>query len=212
MPVEGEPLYASCGIGMDGPVGPEGAAAEALRRSFAALRRYSSGRVVVSKRIANNRRIPFLANAFPGARFVSLVRDGRAVAYSLARVDWWEDAYLPWYGGTPRQWRERGGDPWEACALNWVHDLRDVEEGLGAVPDEAVMRLRYEELIADPLPTIRRVGGFAGLGPSDEWEMSLEGLRFPDRNEAWRTGLDAKAVETVTRVQASELEAHGYGG
>ena len=34
-------------------------------------------------------------------RFVVLVRDGRAVAESLSRVDWWETNHVWWYGGTP---------------------------------------------------------------------------------------------------------------
>src|SRR6266542_3077460 len=52
-----------------------------------------------------------LVEAFPRARFVNLIRDGRAVAYSLSRVDWWEDGVVWWYGQTPRRWREEGRDP-----------------------------------------------------------------------------------------------------
>src|SRR6266542_2501848 len=52
---------------------------------------------------------------------------GNAYAYSLSRVDWWEDGVVWWYGQTPRRWREEGRDPWELCALHWVRELAAVE-------------------------------------------------------------------------------------
>src|SRR6202035_2477728 len=102
--VEGEPLFRHCGM-VQFEWEHEATPLEqqkALRRSFSAIRRSSGAVVVVNKRIANNRRIPQLLAAFPDARFVSIVRDGRAVAYSLSRVDWWDDDIVWWYGGTPR--------------------------------------------------------------------------------------------------------------
>src|SRR6266498_5009042 len=88
MPVEGEPVYRRCGVGCGAAGVPERQVAE-LRRRLEAIQRWSGGDLLVSKRIHNNLRIPLLAEAFPRARFVNLIRDGRAVAYSLSRVDWW---------------------------------------------------------------------------------------------------------------------------
>ena len=75
--------------------------------------------------------IPALAELFPRARFVSIVRDGRAVACSLSRVHWWPDLTVWWYGGTPGRWQEEGRDPWELCARHWVRELAVLEQGLG---------------------------------------------------------------------------------
>ena len=61
-------------------------AADRLRTAFARVQASAGGDCLVSKRIANNRRIPVLVEAFPDARFVNLVRDGRAVAYSLTAI------------------------------------------------------------------------------------------------------------------------------
>jgi hypothetical protein len=151
MPIEGEPVY-------------DPAQAARLRRAFAGLQRWDGGTVLITKRIANNQRIPLLAAAFPESRFVDLIRDGRAVAYSLSRVDWWEDGVVWWYGDTPRRWRERGGDPWELAARHWVRELGSIEEELRGIAPDRRLEFRYEELVrgASPGPAagrpLRRLG------------------------------------------------------
>ena len=206
MPVENEPVYRHCGIA-EGPTGghSEDTQGDRLRRAFAGLRRWSGGRVLISKRIANNQRIPFLSAAFPTARFVHLIRDGRAVAYSLTRVDWWEDGVVWWYGDTPRRWRERGGDPWELAAIHWVRELASIGEGLGAVAPERQLELRYEELVADPVAVLRRVADFAGLADDPGWVAELGRLRYPNKDEAWRERLAPDARERVETIQREEL-------
>jgi Sulfotransferase family len=216
MPVEGEPLYEHCGIGRGAVASAaEGAQAESeqaacLRRVFAGLRRWSGGRVLISKRIANNQRIPFLVEAFPHARFVHLIRDGRAVAYSLSRVDWWEDGVVWWYGDTPRSWRERGGDPWELAATHWVRELASIEDGLRSVPAERQLELRYEALVEAPAATVTRVARFAGLGDRPRWRSELDRLSYPNRNEAWRDRLTPEARQRVEAIQRTDLVRLGH--
>jgi hypothetical protein len=212
MPVEGEPVYGRCGIRKPG-AGDVVAAEDPERRLRAmmhTIRRSAGGRVLVSKRIANNLRIPLLARAFPEARFIEIVRDGRAVAHSLSRVDWWEDSYVWWYGGTPKSWRAEGRDPWEMCARNWVEELAEIEAGLVGVPHQQVLRVRYEGLVEDPVSVLADVAAFAGVGESRRWREGLTRLRHPNRNETWRTKLDPDVVRTITSVQAERLREHGY--
>jgi hypothetical protein len=166
--------------------------------------------VFINKRIANNRRIGLLRTAFPDARFVALVRDGRAVALSLSKVDWWETSIVPGYGDTPARWRAGGGDPWELCARNWVEELDAMEAGLASVEPSDVLRLTYEGFVDDPATSLDRIAAFAGLGPDAAWRRSVRGLRFPNRNESWKRELDADALATITRVQAEHLARYGY--
>jgi hypothetical protein len=214
MPVEGEPVYQHCGVGVGGPAGrrSEDEQAACLRGAFAGIRRWSGGRVVISKRIANNQRIPFLAAAFPGSRFLHLVRDGRAVAYSLSRVDWWEDGVVWWYGDTPRRWREQGGDPWELVATHWVRELASVGEGLRAVAAERQLELRYEQLVGEPVTALRRAARFAGLADDPGWLAELGRLRYPNKDEAWRERLTPEARDRVEAIQRAELLRLGHAG
>lgn len=211
-PVEGEPVYRRCGVGQVGQWPPDPGQLARLRRSFGALGRYAGGSLLVSKRIANNQRIGLLAAAFPGARFVHLIRDGRAVAYSLSRVDWWEDDVVWWYGNTPRHWREEGGDPWELCARHWVQELAAIEEGLRAVPPDQQLAVRYEELVDRPVASVKRVAAFAGLPDDDRWAAELARLRYPNRNEAWREELPADVSARIEHLQLRELHRLGHVG
>lgn len=211
MPVEGEPFFNRHGIAPPGG-GSSAAAAgpSTLPAAVAAVTRAAGARVFVSKRIANNWRVRQLAEVFPSARFVELVRDGRAVAYSLSRVDWWEDSELVWLPGTPADWHRQGMDPWELCARNWVAELDAIAEGLGAVPADRRLRLAYEDFVAAPLETLEEVARFAGLGPSTEWRRRLGELSFPDRNETWRARLEPAVARSIEAFQQTHLKANGY--
>jgi hypothetical protein len=211
MPVEGETVFTWAGLTEDPALArPAPGRDEAIRSNLRSVVRWGGGRVLVNKRIGHNRRVPLLASAFPAARFVHVVRDGRAVAASLAAVDWWPDLTLWWHGGTPRGWAERGGDPWEVCARHWVQEVEVVSRSLSAVPPAAVLQVRYEDLVGDPARTLERVRAFAGLRADERWEREWRRLRFPDRNQRWRQVLDAQEQERVTAVQAPTLAALGY--
>jgi Sulfotransferase family len=210
MPVEGEPMFAACGIPDTGQPPDAPRSAEALRAAVRRIGDASGGSIFVNKRIANIRRIPFLADTFPGARFVALVRDGRAVALSLSTVDWWPTHEVPWYGGTPTRWAAEGRDPWELCARNWVEELEAMEEGLGQIAPSRILRLSYEELIADPIRQLDAIAAFGGFTPDAGWHERVEALSFPDRNDRWRSSLDVEALATIEQIQELTLKEYGY--
>ena len=174
--------------------------------------RYSGGRVFVSKYLTNNHYIPALTELFPSARFVSIVRDGRAVACSLSRVHWWPDLTVWWYGGTPGRWQAEGRDPWELCARHWVRELAVLEQGLAAVPAAQRLDIRYEALVAEPLATMRQLAAFAGLADCREWMQELARLRYPNRNERAVSQLDPQVRGRIEAVQGDDLRRLGYLG
>jgi hypothetical protein len=209
-PVEGEPVYTRAGV--ERPGGPPPASVDprtALPAAFDSIRSLGRGSCFVSKRIANNLRIPLLHEVFPKARFVVLVRDGRAVADSLSRVDWWGSSLVWWYGGTPERWRAEGKDPWEMCARNWVEELAAIDEGLRVVPEEQVTRLRYEDFVVEPMSGFQRIGEFVGLRDDAGWRGSLAALPITDKND-WRARLEPSVVERITAIQRIGLDRYGY--
>ena len=210
-PVEGEPVYTRAGVPRPG--GPAPARVDprrALPASFDSIRSLGSGSCLVSKRIANNLRIPLLHQVFPDARFVVLVRDGRAVADSLSRVDWWDSSFVWWYGGTPQRWMAEGNDPWEMCARNWVEELDAIEEGLQDVPEEHVTRLRYEDLVADPTNSFQRVARSVGLPDAARWRRALAALPIADKNDGWKGRLAPPVADRITAIQHDALGRYGY--
>lgn len=102
----------------------------------------------------NFRRIRALLRMFPEARFIHLVRDGRAVAASLLPLDWGPNNVL------------HAAEFWMArCAL-----------GLAAELDQGptrVLRVRYEDVLRTTEASLRRIATFAGL----EYEAAMESGR-----------------------------------
>ncbi len=198
-PVEGAPVFERHGFDAD-----------ELRAAFNDIARFSGGTTVITKRIENNGRIPLLAGVFPNARFVMIIRDGRAVAYSLSKVDWWPQGKIWWLGSTAEEWAKKGGDPWELCAREWVEEQRRVEAGLAQVAPERVLIVTYENLVANPIQELVRMASFAGLEASPRWESALRRIEFPNRNERWRSALPPEVVATIKSIQGEELRRHGY--
>lgn len=212
-PVEGEPLFRRAGLGeaeisdlSDAPA----KAVDELRRTFRAIQRYSGGRHFVNKRVANNRRIPLLAEAFPNARFLEVVRDGRSVAQSLAAVDWWPESTIWWNGMTPVQWEAEGRDPWELRARSWVEELKVTSRGLSSVAPNRVMKVSYEDFVAHPTELLAEIKGFADLPDSDRWMYAVSRCRCRRCEENWRDQLSPGAIATIESVQSEMLRLHGY--
>jgi hypothetical protein len=85
-----------------------------------------------------------------------------------------------------------------------------VEAGLATVNPQHVMRLTYEDLVADPQDELGRIARFAGLAESPEWVARLGRLQFPNRNEAWRAKLEPDVRERIESFQAEELRRYKY--
>lgn len=206
-PVEGEPLFARRGVTEWGAGTTVDDGQRRLASDLERLAHAAGGRVLVSKRIGHNRRIPLLAEIFPDSRFVVISRDGRAVARSLMGVDWWPETDIWWWGGTPRDWEGQGHDPLELAALHWVQEVEAIEQGLTALPRRRVLRVTYEALVRSPIDVLEGTAAFAGLGDDPRWRRELDLVRFPDRNgHAGRSAVDTR----VSQIQSGTLRSLGY--
>lgn len=211
-PVEGHRLFSRLGASFPESPGKVGTIdADRLRRQIDVITRRGGGSVFVSKRVINNWYLGQLDAALPRARYVHVLRDGRSVAASLQRVDWWQTSIVPWWGGTPEQWRAEGRDPWELVAATWVKETEVVDEFLEAAPSSRKLTVRYEDLLADPTAVLADVARFAGLDDDPAWTAEIASLRFPkDKARAWEESLDGEALQVVAGVQGSLLAQHGY--
>jgi hypothetical protein len=154
----------------------------------------------------NFRRALTLVRMFPEARFIHLVRDGRAVAASLLPLDWGPNNAFE----AAEFWMAR-------CAAGLA-----AESQLGP---ERVLRMRYEELLGDTASTLARVASFAGL----DYEVAMaegSGLQpnryherqhrlvghppDPSRVDNWRKSLAPRQVEIFEAEAGEFLTMLGY--
>lgn len=213
-PIEGEAVYERCGIPLTPQPGqqPDALACRRLAQAFETLRRWAGARVLVTKRTANNRRIPWLQQAFPQARYIHLVRDGRSVAHSLLRVKWWDDHVVFWAGKTPRQLVQEGSDALDIAARNWVEEMVAIEEGLKLLDPAQVLQMRYEDLLAHPERELDRAFAFIGV-PADAdpaFRSLLGSLNLAPAKEAWPQRWSPQQLAAVHALQAPTLQHWGY--
>lgn len=155
----------------------------------------------VTKQTANNQRLDLMMAMFPDARVVHIIRDGRAVASSLHHVRWWRDIAIWWYGGkTAADWETEGHEPIALCARQWLRDTQACRERAGAL-GERYLEVRYEDLVQSVPEVMGRMLEHCQLNADARYLQSLP-VRLDERNDAWKTRLDAHQQS----VLADELE------
>ena len=160
--------------------------------------------------------LPAVLRAYPQATAVHVVRDGRDVATSLLERGWLsadrtdaDDAGLP-YGAHARFWVERGREEEfavtsDATRAAWA--WRRYVTAADAVPERTV-RLRYEELVADPGAAAAPVAAALGV---DARLVADAFSRVHDRSAGrWRRELAPEQVADVEREAGAVLAALGY--
>ncbi len=212
-PAECEAVYGRCGVPFtlaDVQV-PSEESRRCLRRTFKEILRYTGGLVLLSKRTANNRRIDYLRSVFPEAKFVHLVRDGRAVAYSLLRVRWWADHLLFWSGKSPAEMGALGHEQLELAARNWVEEMTFIANGLAGIDANQVYELRYEDFLSQPLDELSGLLKFLGVTATDEeFSASVSALALKPENMSWMKAWSDDQQRKVLTIQEHLLKQAGY--
>ena len=159
----------------------------------------------VEKTPGHEHRLAAILEAYPQARFVHVVRDPRSVAAAIVRLD---------------------------RATEQPTDLVDVGLTIrrsfeAADPGDRYLVVRYEDLVGDPEPVMRRVAGFAEIEWSDSlltptvggmaatsnsaWSArkvtgEIEGCRL----DLWREELDGHAASLIAAATRRAAERYGY--
>lgn len=188
------------------------------RRLLAAM-----GRVTTSKRprllfkITGWPRIGFLHEVFADARFIHVVRDGRAVANSLMNVDFWRG----WEG--PSKWRwgeldEAQRREWERydrsfvalAGINWKIVTDAVEESKKALGPESFLEIKYEDVCARPWETFEQILEFTDLPRTAAFERTIRDYPLRNTNAKYLTDLSPAQQQVLNEVLGSHLKRYGY--
>ncbi|HEY3248169.1 MAG TPA: sulfotransferase [bacterium] len=135
---------------------------------------------------------PLVAAAFPGARFIHVVRDGRAVALSVLE-----------------KYRQNGGnqeDPVRRATRHWIRALEQVRTYAALLP---VHVMRYEALCADVHGQMRAALAFSGLAvdafPFDRCPPTLV-----PTNAGRIDAASGDELQTITAALSAHLREYGY--
>lgn len=145
--------------------------------------------------------------AFPRARVINVVRDGRDVALSYKRAFFGPKHVYP-------------------LAQRWEQYLRSAEEARAFLGEEAYLQVRYEDLLAHPEQELRRICSFL----EEDFNLSMltyyesqSGRRREPRNAhnlclpiissnvgKWRTEMSLRELRIFEALAGSTLERYGY--
>ena len=168
----------------------------------------------VNKHPRNSVRIDYLRRVFPDARFIHVIRDGRAVVSSMVtQIRSRARRQKQPMGGfcRPPGWRALLRDDLvEQTALQWQAIVRHVR-GCRATLGADYREVRYEELCAQPREVSRALFEFSGLAAG---EAQLAGVpeRPLERSDGWRERLTAPEIATVEKAAGDLLAELGYRG
>jgi len=164
-------------------------------------------------------RIGFLQAIFPDAIFVHVVRDGRAVARSLLRVDFWRNSFRlrepAWKDGFPAAyealWHAHEDSPLALAALQWRHVIEVARREASALAPGQYHELRYEDLLADPERRLDELLRVAALAPSTRVQRFLRSrFQLRDMNEASRRNAHPDEDALLDDLLAPTLRSLGY--
>lgn len=187
-------------------------------RAFFERRAEAQGRPVFLHKFTGWPRSGFLHEVFPEARFINVIRDGRAVANSLLQMYWWAG-----YGG-PERWSLGPLDAerqrlWDAsgrsyavlAGLEWDILMDAFDAARAQLPAAQWLDVRYEDVLGDARAQLGRMLEFAGLDWTPEFETAFARYEFGSgRSEAFRKDLGSRAVAALEPVIARNLQANGY--
>jgi hypothetical protein len=191
----------------------------ALRlRRFFDERAAAQGRRVFLHKFTGWPRVGLLHRVFPEARFVHVIRDGRAVANSLLQMHWWRGyggpeawSFGPLSEADRREWVEAGRSFAVLAGLEYRILMDAFEAVRREAPGEAWREVRYEDFVAEPRATTRELLGFMGLEWSPDFERGFRRYRFDmGRTDAFRNDLPIGDVAALERVLAPTLARYGY--
>ena len=144
--------------------------------------------------------LPFLAAELPGLRFLHVVRDGRDMALSSNQVQLRKhgDAVLG---------RDDEPEPLRSIALWREINLRAADFGERELGDR-YLRIRFEDLCAQPTATVAQVLRFFGLD-GDAERIAADEVQTPPTLGRWREA-DPELRAALNERAADALERFGY--
>jgi len=162
-------------------------------------------------------RIGFLREIFPDAKFIHMMRDGRAVSNSTLHVNFW------WGWRGPQNWRwgelsEQHNDEWNRhnrsfavlAAIQWKILIDAMDAAKTQLDDRNFIDVKYEHLCQSPIEVFRQTMEFCELDWSREFETNLSGFKLNSQDFKWKHDFTTSQSSEIEGVLREHLERLGY--
>ena len=169
---------------------------------------------LVNKHPQNSLRIEYLKSVFPDARFIHLIRDGRAVvhsSYEKVKKDRFRQLYPFGNFPKPRDWREYQDLSLIAQFANqWREVVAYIREVAAAsLTDDEYIEVRYEDFCANTHSVFEKLDIWSGLDPSRR-EYNRIPPTLKSHNTKWKSNLSRAQVLEIEALIGEYLTRFGY--
>jgi hypothetical protein len=135
---------------------------------------------------------------------------GEAVRHMIIRKilpDRCRTIYGPRYRGIDQDLKQHG--LLRVIARQWARCNRKARGDLAELGNGRVLSFRYEDLIEDPGPIVRRIYDHCGLACNDQIVRTAKEMVDPSRQQKWLR-LDPAELKAIVPEIQEEMEVYGY--
>ena len=164
-------------------------------------------------------RIGFIKCIFPEAKFIHIVRDGRAVANSLINVSWWTgwEGIHKWRWGVPESCLLEKLEKYDysflaLAAVQWKILINNILEKSKSLKKEDLLVVRYEDLVKKPYEIVGQCLDFLGIDKNcRKYQKHLSSVKIIDANNnkfripAWKDNMNQKQIDMLNDLLEDEL-------
>ncbi len=163
-------------------------------------------------------RLGFFSEIFPEAKFVHIVRDGRAVANSWLQMTWWGgyEGISNWLWGElsdehKEEWRNSGYTFITLAGISWKILMESYEAGNALVDQGRYMTIRYEDFLDSPEEQMKKILEFSEIEWTDSFAKKFAQFNIrKSRLKAYEKDLNPSQVEELEKSIADMLARYDY--
>lgn len=181
-----------------------------IRSAFGLWQFVTGGTVFLNKSAMVTLMLPYIAREFPDARYIHIIRDGRAVAnsYAIKQFRTIQEHVRPF--------EVRGiafpiGEVLLKCAISWRVHIEEIEkqkrENL-LIKGENLYELRYERLCEDPEGELKKIAKYMGV--SEDGFTGADYSKFNDMNYKYKSDLSKSEINAIMEIMKPVLAEKGY--
>lgn len=182
--------------------------ASSLQKIIENHQKFTKKRFFINDQSANLQRIRQMAKIFPNARFIHVIRDGRAVANEIIKTSWWNSNKIWWYGNCPEIWERSGRDPVVLGGLDWKNSIEVILNNK-ALFEKRYLEIRYEDLTKNTKKYLYQALKFCGLS----WYCNYSKLipeKIKNYNDRYKQELSQDQINKLNYEIGDLLTDLGY--
>lgn len=163
-------------------------------------------------------RIGFFSEIFPQAKFVHIVRDGRAVASSWLQMKWWGgyegiDNWLwgPLSEAHMEEWNNSQNSFVTLAGISWKILMESYQKAPVMLGPDRYLEIKYEDFLNSPVDQMKIILQFSGLEWTSAFQKQFEKFNIrKSRERAYEKDLDANQLNELEKSIADMLTRYGY--